>query len=171
MQPETDEYRVASDGLPYTLNEFIQRFSPASARIRQRGKFPRSYWYRLPLYDLQKHADDVAEAEGVCPGTPSDIDMVSDDEAPLITEFDVVCCTLDGREFTFTCDGMTSIGSLRLRVSQIVHAYPNILHDGVEFSEDYFKVHWVLRHEDDKRLQVILRQPTRFTPAGGGSLD
>ena len=116
------------------------------------------------MYDLQKHADDVAEAEGVCPGTPSDIDMVSDDEAPLITEFDVVCCTLDGREFAMTCDGMTSIGSLRLRVSQIVRAYPYILHDGVEFTEDFFKVHWVLRYEDDKRLQVILREPTGYSP-------
>ena len=164
MLPETDQYRVASDGLPYTLHEFIQCFSPASARIRHRRKFPRSHWYRLPLYDLQTHADDVAEAEGVCPGTPSDIDMVSDDEAPLITEFDVVCCTVDGREFTFTCDGMTSIGSLRLRVAQIVRAYPYILHDGVELIEDYFKVHWVLRYEDDKRLQVILREPTGYSP-------
>ena len=155
MLPETDEYRVASDGLSYTLNEFILWF-PSTW-----------YWYRLPVYDLQKHADDVAEAEGVCPGTPSDIDMVSDDEAPLITEFDVVCCTVDGREFTFTCDGMTSIGSLRLRVAQIERAYPLILHDGFELTEDYFKVHWVLRHEDDKRLQVILRQFTRFTPLEG----
>ena len=154
MLPETDQHRVAMDGLPYSLNEFKCWYGVGWWRC----------WDHAPVYDLQKHADDVAEAEGVCPGTPSDIDMVSDDEAPLITEFDVVCCTLDGREFAMTCDGMTSIGSLRLRVSQIVRAYPYILHDGVELIEDYFKVHWVLRYEDDKRLQVILREPTSYSP-------
>ena len=159
MLPESVQYRVASDGLPYSINEFIRWY----------GVGYRRYWDRAPVYDLQKHADDVAEAEGVCPGTPSDIDILSDDEVGLlVTEFDVVCCTVDGREFTFTCDGMTSIGSLRLRVAQIVRAYPHILHDGFELTEEYFKVHWVLRHEDDKRLQVILRQPTRYSPVGGG---
>ena len=141
MLPETDQHRVAIDGLPYSLNEFIRWYGVGWWR----------YWDHAPVYDLQKHADDVAEAEGVCPGTPSDIDMVSDDEAPLIMEFDVVCCTLDGREFTVTCDGMTSIGWLRWRlVDEIVDLDLStesvyILHHGVELSD-----------EADKRMQVIL---------------
>ena len=36
---------------------------------------------------------------------------VSDDEAGLLAmEFDVVCYTVDGREFTVRCDAMASIG-------------------------------------------------------------
>ena len=155
MLPETDQHRVAMDGLPYSLNEFRCWYGVGWWRC----------WDHAPVYDLQKHADDVAEAEGVCPGTPSDIDMVSDEESPLIAEFDVVCCTRDGREFTVTCDGMTSIGWLRMRVSEIVDMCTEsvyILHHGVELSDEYSKVHLVFRQEDDKRLRVYSEDDTRL---------
>ena len=157
MLPESGQYRVASDGLPYSFNEFI----------RYHGVDHRWFWDRAPVYDLQNHASDVADAEAVYPGTPSDIDIVSDAEVGLLAmDFDVVCCTVDGREFTVTCDGMTSIGWLSMHVAEIMGLTTtpdyyvglvsvHLLYDGVVLS-DIVKVKWVLRHADDMRLQVIL---------------
>ena len=150
MLQESGQTRIASDGLPYSCHEFIRWY----------GVDHRWYWDRASVYDLQYHADDVAEAEAVYPGTPSDIDIVSDDEVGLLAmEFDVVCHTVDGREFTVRCDGMTSIGWLSMCVAEIVGLSEEsvyLLHDGVVQS-DNVKVKFVFRHADDMRLQVILR--------------